>query len=169
MKKKVKRNLYLGKDTCSLVNFVVLLTKQLVCNLPNFISKSSSFLWFSCSQRVEWMEDRWGEKPWGTPECCSSGSGVHGGCLLCMCCPGVRLHGSDSCLWRKLLPSAAGHHVPAVSLTARGLLGRGRGTAVAADPLCVSPRRSCCPHRTYGGGRWRRSASRTAVWLLKTI
>lgn len=99
MKKKVKRNLYLGKDTCSLVNFVVLLTKQLVCNLPNFISKSSSFLWFSCSQRVEWMEDRWGEKPWGTPECCSSGSGVHGGCLLCMCCPGMRLHGSDCCLF----------------------------------------------------------------------
>lgn len=102
IKKKVKRNLYLEK--IHIVWWTLLYFWLNICNLPNFISKSSSFLWFGCSQRVEWVEDRWGKKPWGTPECCSSGSGVHGRIyceqpgLTGVCCPGVRLCGSDRCL-----------------------------------------------------------------------
>lgn len=163
------------------MNFVVLLTKQLVCTLPNFISKSSSFLWFGCLQRAEWMEDRWGGEPWGTPECCSSGSGADSGIYCKQPVPEWRVLPRAeaawlwpvpvSALWRKLLPSAAGQCVPAVSLPCSGTVALGEGSLLRAmaDPLCVSQRWSCCPHQTCGSGRCWRSASRTAVWLLKTI
>lgn len=87
-----------------MVNFVILLTKQLLCNLINFISKFSSFLWLGCLQRAEWMEDRWGGKLWCTPECCSSDEAfmvaftMNSPCLT-GCAPGVRLGGSDWCLF----------------------------------------------------------------------
>lgn len=125
-----------------MVNFVVLLTKQLLCNLLNFISKSSSFLWLGCLQRAEWMEDRWGGKPWCTPECCSSDEELMVAFTVnSPCLTGCAARGEAAWVWLVPVPVPApggsfflGQCMPAVSLPCSGaVLGGGSLLGVVAQ------------------------------------